>query len=285
MIFQNDANYYEILEIRPDSSAQDIRNAYLRLKASYRKDNPALYSVLDPSETDDMLAKIEEAFQILSDPDGRKEYDDRAGHVENIDRKIFSISSEAPMEESGEDDLFSVPSTDFEGMTARGENATVGRHGFSLPTHTAPAAEENPFFNHLPKSRPEPAMPSPASRNESNFVDHRQTFGRRDTDRGPGAQTATSGDLVLTEIANETEWRGATLRRIRELRRYSLDDIAQITKISKTYLHAIEEEAFGKLPAPVFVRGFLLQFARAMKIPAEPVAVAYMQRFQNRAGG
>src|SRR5690606_28977089 len=90
------------------------------------------------------------------------------------------------------------------------------------------------------------------------------------------------GDPVLHEIANETEWRGPTLRRLRELRRYSLDDVASLTKISRTYLIAIEEEAFAKLPAPGFVRGLLLQFARTLKIAAEPLAQAYMARLLKR---
>lgn len=290
MIFQGDTNYYEVLEIHPDASAQEVRNAYLRLKASYRKDNPALYSVLDPSETEDMLTKIEEAFQILSDPEGRRGYDERSGFSEQIERKIFSIDRAAPMSGGDEHDLLVSPPTDFQGMAEKGDQATVGKNGFSLPTQTPspfgpftstpdPEAQvNNPFFDHLPKRNSE-AKPPPRP-TESNFIDRRQSVGRRDGDRTTGLNP--QGDAILAEIANETEWRGSFLKRIRELRRYSLDDIAQVTKISKTYLHAIEEELYDKLPAPVFVRGFLLQYARTLKIPAEPVALAYMARYQKR---
>lgn len=290
MIFQGDTNYYEVLEIKPDASAQEIRNAFLRLKSSYRKDNPALYSVMDSSETEDMLAKIEEAFQVLSDPEGRRDYDDRSGFSEHIERKIFSIDRAAPMFGEDVQDPLVAPSTDYQGMEEKGDHASVGKNAFSLPTQTPspfgpftwtpdPEAQiTNPFFAHLPKRPTEPTPPPRAP--DTNFIDRRHLVGRRDGDRT--SATNPQGDAVLAEIANETEWRGSCLKRIRELRRYSLDDVAQITKISKNYLHAIEDELYDKLPAPVFVRGFLLQYARTLKIPAEPVALAYMARYQKR---
>jgi curved DNA-binding protein CbpA len=295
MIFNSDANYYEVLEIRPDASAQDVRNAYLRLKASYRKDNPALYSVLDPSETEEMIGKIEEAFHVLSDPDARRDYDERHGFSERIERKIFSLDQaiqerSPPMESNHEADPLNPPSTDFEGMSLKGEQGFGGSTAYSLPTQTPspfdrtprPATEGASFLSQN-SAPPPPATPTRGS--DSGFVERRQTYGRREADRLPVSGTRPTGDPILAEIANETEWRGTTIRRIRELRRYSLDDLAQITKISKTYLIAIEEESFEKLPAPVFVRGFLLQIAKTLKIPTEPVAQAYMLRYQKRSGG
>jgi curved DNA-binding protein CbpA len=294
MIFNSDANYYEVLEIRPDASAQEVRNAYLRLKASYRKDNPALYSVLDPSETDDMITKIEDAFHVLSDPDARREYDERHGFSERIERKIFSLDRAIqdrapPMESSSEADLLNPPSTEFEGMSLKGEQGFGGSTAYSLPTQTpspfdrTPTPAESTSFLSPPAATDAPKSPRRGS--DSGFVERRQTYGRREVDRLPVGGAHPSGDPILAEIANETEWRGAIIRRIRELRRYSLDDLAQITKISKTYLIAIEEETFEKLPAPVFVRGFLLQIAKTLKIPTEPVAQAYMLRYQKRSGG
>lgn len=285
MIFQTEVNHYETLEIRPDSSAQEIRNAYLRLKASYRKDNPALYSMLDPSETEDMVTKIDEAFQILSDAESRREYDERSGFSERIERKIFSIDRTPPMDEGFEGDPLLAPSTEFEGMAQRGETVSTSGNAFQLPTQ-APSTlstsvrDENSFFDQHPKSQVIETRPPPA---DTSFIDRRQALGRTESARSPLPTTPVAhADPIVAEIAQETEWRGTTLKRMRELRRYSLDDISQITKISKTYLIAIEEESFGKLPAPVFVRGFLLQLARTLKIPPEPVTVAYMARYQKR---
>lgn len=295
MMFQSEANYYEILDIRPDASAQDVRNAYLRLKASYRKDNPALYSVLDPGETEDMISRIEEAFQILSDPDARREYDDRNGYADRIERKIFAIDGSSPtpatrspfdptppMEGGDESDMI-APATDFSELASRGDNVVTGTNAFALPTQ-APR-ERGSFLDTLPPvGKPAAAVvagPPPVA--TTGFIDRRQNPVRRESDRAPGL-AGPQVDAVTAEISGETEWRGSTLRRVRELRRYSLDDIASLTKISKNHLLAIEEEAFAKLPAPVFVRGFLLQIARTLKIPPEPVAAAYLARLSKRPG-
>jgi cytoskeletal protein RodZ len=56
--------------------------------------------------------------------------------------------------------------------------------------------------------------------------------------------------------------------------------MSNITKISKTYLQAIEQDDYKKLPALVFVRGFLVQVCRILKLPKEKVLDAYLQRFK-----
>ncbi|HEX6200030.1 MAG TPA: helix-turn-helix transcriptional regulator, partial [Thermoanaerobaculia bacterium] len=55
---------------------------------------------------------------------------------------------------------------------------------------------------------------------------------------------------------------GAWLRRQREMREITLREISDATKISLRYLEALEQERFDLLPAKVFARGFLRQYAR-----------------------
>lgn len=72
---------------------------------------------------------------------------------------------------------------------------------------------------------------------------------------------------------------GARLRRARLRRGLELDQIASITKINPTYLRFLEEEHFAGLPAPVYVRGFLVSYARCVGLEPRSVAASYMQRF------
>ncbi len=234
MIFQNDLNYYEVLEVKSDASALDIRNAYLRVKQAYKKDNLALYSLMDDSETDEMLQKVEEAFQVLSDPELRRDYDERHGLLSSIEKKIISIDRVPPMDSGDETDLLVPPSTDF----VPG-GSTAERRG-ELPS-------------------------------------------RRTADLQTISSLTNAMDTLEAEIQNELEWKGSFLRKIREIKRYSLDDMANQTKISKTYLTAIEEEAFAKLPAAVFVRGFITQISKVLKLPSDKVALAYMTRYKHGA--
>ncbi len=71
---------------------------------------------------------------------------------------------------------------------------------------------------------------------------------------------------------------GADLRRIREARGMSLRHIAAVTKIGVRYLEYVEEDRFALLPAPVYLRGFLLEYARLVGVDPKRAADAYMGR-------
>lgn len=64
------------------------------------------------------------------------------------------------------------------------------------------------------------------------------------------------------EADNESVPFGSWLRQQRELREITLREISDATKISLRYLEALEEERFDLLPATLFARGFLRQYAR-----------------------
>ena len=60
-------NFYEILELSPDCSLEDIKNSYRQLCKIYHPDrNP---------DNKDKFIEIKKAYDILSDEDLRKEYD------------------------------------------------------------------------------------------------------------------------------------------------------------------------------------------------------------------
>jgi ribosome-binding protein aMBF1 (putative translation factor) len=76
---------------------------------------------------------------------------------------------------------------------------------------------------------------------------------------------------------------GASLRHARLTTGLSLQQIAAETKIGVAILERIEAEDFAALPAPVFVRGHVLQFARELRIAeAEGLAKAYIAKMQAR---
>jgi flagellar biosynthesis protein FlhG len=75
---------------------------------------------------------------------------------------------------------------------------------------------------------------------------------------------------------------GADLRKIREARGMSLRQIATVTKIGLRFLEYIEEDRFDFLPAPVYLRGFLQEYARLVGIDQRRAAEAYMRRLAGR---
>jgi cytoskeleton protein RodZ len=68
---------------------------------------------------------------------------------------------------------------------------------------------------------------------------------------------------------------GEELRREREIRGISLKEIADATKISRRFLEAIEHNDHKTLPAPVFTRGFVREYARYLGLNAEEMVNRY----------
>lgn len=68
---------------------------------------------------------------------------------------------------------------------------------------------------------------------------------------------------------------GRNLRRDREMRGISLEEIAQHTKISTRLLEAIEADRFDLLPGGVFTRSFVLHCARYLGLDEAQVGAEY----------
>ncbi|MFL6245848.1 MAG: helix-turn-helix domain-containing protein [Thermoanaerobaculia bacterium] len=75
--------------------------------------------------------------------------------------------------------------------------------------------------------------------------------------------------------ASELASFGEELRREREIRGISLKEIADATKISKRFLDALERNDHRTLPAPVFTRGFVREYARYVGLNAEEMVNRY----------
>jgi cytoskeleton protein RodZ len=65
---------------------------------------------------------------------------------------------------------------------------------------------------------------------------------------------------------------GETLRRERQRRNIPLDQVSQELKISSRFLQAIEEENFDRLPAGVFAKSFVRQYARMLGLDEDEAA-------------
>ncbi len=87
-------------------------------------------------------------------------------------------------------------------------------------------------------------------------------------------------DAVEQYISSVSCFTGPVLQKIREMRGYSLEDIAERTKIRKTYIQYLECEQFTFLPAHVYVKGFITLIAGMLKLPAQRVADDYMNYYR-----
>lgn len=106
---------------------------------------------------------------------------------------------------------------------------------------------------------------------------------RRQYDEGHGFQPPEPQQLTFPLPATRSaeapaEVTGAELRRLREGRGLSLRQISSVTKIGVRFLEYIEEERVALLPPPVYLRGFLQEYARQLGLEPRGLAEAYMRR-------
>ena len=71
----------------------------------------------------------------------------------------------------------------------------------------------------------------------------------------------SENSTTVDESPTTMESIGAYLRREREFRSITLDEISQATKIRETNLRALEEDRFDSLGSLVFVKGYLKAYA------------------------
>lgn len=89
---------------------------------------------------------------------------------------------------------------------------------------------------------------------------------------------------LFPEIGPDTQYNGALLRAIREAQGIELGAIARQTKIGLGYLKAIEEDDFSSLPEKVYVRGYVAEFAKMLRLDAKHVSRTYIRVLDKHRG-
>jgi len=136
----------------------------------------------------------------------------------------------------------------------------AGAGSAASPDAAVQAALELPEPSELPASPERGALPPPE----------------------PSAHTALDDQDPFEE--EDDEFDGPRLRRSRLHRGLELEDISRVTKINPTYLQFIEEGRFDDLPAPVYVRGFVVAYADCVGLDSKRVASSYMKKFEAATG-
>ena len=75
---------------------------------------------------------------------------------------------------------------------------------------------------------------------------------------------------------------GEYLKRERELRGVTLEEIAKASNISKTYLNSLENDDFENLPAEVFIKGFIRCYAENTGMDGSEAVLAYNSFIANK---
>ena len=68
---------------------------------------------------------------------------------------------------------------------------------------------------------------------------------------------------------------GQYLRKHRENKRMSIEEVSRATRVPSSSVERIEADRFDELPGEVFVRGFLKSYARSLGLTPEEVLARY----------
>jgi hypothetical protein len=113
----------------------------------------------------------------------------------------------------------------------------------------------------------------------------------------PGGATSISGRgstaglapvPVATDapkVTRETPIDGTLLKRLRESRGWTVDDLMARTHISRRHIENIEGDQYDRLPPLVYLRGYLKTLAREYKVSDQIVTEGYLRTVARTKGG
>ena len=95
-------------------------------------------------------------------------------------------------------------------------------------------------------------------------------------------EPSASQDLNMTQIEEPIDYSshsrsrcGGALRAEREKQALSIQEVANKLRLSPKQIESLEADNFASLPEPTIVRGFIRNYAKQLKINAEPLLDAY----------
>jgi len=106
-------------------------------------------------------------------------------------------------------------------------------------------------------------------------------FTNKDTATAASEKPAFVVDEELKQyLSGVASFSGQMLKEIREKLGIDLKDMAVSTKIRKQYFEDIEREKFQSLPAEVYLRGYVMEYARYLSLDPVKIAEDYLNKYR-----
>jgi len=250
---------YEILEVPPGAAFAEIERACERAVALYGPASIVTYTLMSTEEASQLSARIEEARRTLLDEAARARYDETLGLAP---ARPAGRADGPAIAEPGASPEAAIPPAEISPAPVPPPGAPAPPPAASAPA-SPPAPEAAPASAPLPLTAVAPPGTSPSAPSPIPLK----------VEAGP----AVERDVVVAENA---AWTGEVLRRVREARGLSIQQIAERTRVVRHHIENIEADRFGLLPPPVYLRGILQALARELRLDGQKVARSYLERVQ-----
>jgi DnaJ-class molecular chaperone len=206
-----EVNYYDLLDISPKASFEEVQAAYDEAMAAYASDSIVTYSLFTKQEREQVVARLLEAYKTLTNTHLRREYNE-----------LLIKKGELSPDET-------------QGLASKGTG-----------------------------------MPETRLREVTvESIAHEKEFS--------GAGETPADNLEL--FAAHTYITGSSIRMVRTNREMSLEEVYRKTNIPKQTLEDIEEDNFERLPALVYLKGFLKVYAQALMVDQALMVNGYVKRY------
>lgn len=263
MATQDDViDFYQVLEVERSASTEEVEQAYRRILETLGGGGLALYSLIDETDYDAWRERVALAYRTLVDPIRRLAYDQSVHSTTYCTPWVVDQSDST----SQTSKRHAEPAELVEDRGVRQEQGGAETEDVSdqtLSEHSASTRSKSTLRPSYPSTPPQPSMATPDV-------------------KSAGRRFVPSPDIVLND---QTEFTGALLRRLRDSAGASVSDIAEVTNISRNYLRAIESQDFEALPAAVYVRGFVAEYARVLCLEPKRVTSSFMELYKRASVG
>ncbi len=134
-----------------------------------------------------------------------------------------------------------------------------------------PVKRKKVTYSVKPKREETPPDSAPANSSEESAAPEgtEDAVSSENGDNQPDADGATGPSSF--QVSEDATFTGLLLREIRESMGVDLREISETTKVSLTNLRMLEEEVWEKLPALVYVKGIVVQYAKCLKLDPKRV--------------
>ncbi|MBN1959433.1 MAG: helix-turn-helix domain-containing protein [Deltaproteobacteria bacterium] len=276
-------SYYNVLEVGMSASSQEIEDSYHRIISYLDPNALAVYSLLSNDEISEKRAQLDEAYHTLTDPELRAAYDKSREVSEEYPHVLVpATKSDSTMSVGMVQNREVEPSPLINIETIFNKGSQEYESKSTPPNKTG--RETTKFYETAATKSIKNKVRQPIESIKAGSKRKKEEIPENNTKEAKHEGNRRLYPSLDIEITADTEFSGSLLRRLRESCNASIDDIAQITKIRKHYIEAIEEHAFDSLPASVYVRGFVSEYARILGLDMQRVAKSYMTLYRRYYG-
>ncbi len=242
-------NLYELLEVARDAPEAAIIRAWERAEALYGPGSLATYTLVSPDEAALLGRRLEEALAVLLDPVKRRAYDASLG---------LPPGGPPPVEPP-------------RAPTAPSWSSARDKAASPAPPPRPPGAPQDPLRS-APAGAPILLTRVAGEETGAWEVSSQPLFTPAPLPLPPSS--APPRRVALVDESGH--FHGEQLRRAREACGLSLESMCARTRIPRHHLESLEADQRDRLPAPVYLRGYLKAIARELRLDGEKVVRSYL---------